>query len=69
MNNFIKFEIELTPIEANSLCTVLAQAIDYYTYNQDIETINPVWLWGLMHKLSGAVYEHYSKETEGTDDD
>ena len=64
MKNLITFKMVLTPSEANSLCTVLAKGIDYYTYHQDTETINPVWLWGVMNDLSSAVYEQSTKEDE-----
>lgn len=64
MKSLIKLSIELTPTEANTLCTVLAKGIDYYTYHQDTETINPVWLWGLMQDLSTAVYEQNVSESE-----
>ncbi len=57
MKDIITLKIELTPSEANTLCTVLAKGIDYYTYHQDTETINPMWLWGLMNDVSQAVYE------------
>lgn len=57
MKNLITLKIELTPSEASTLCTVLAKGIDYYTYHQDTETVNPVWLWGLMNDVSKAVYE------------
>lgn len=63
MKNLIKLEIELTPSEANTLCTVLAKGIDYYTYtyHQDTETVNPLWLWGIMQDLSTAVYEQNTR--------
>lgn len=61
MKNLITLKIELTPSEANTLCTVLAKGIDYYTYHQDTETVNPVWLWGVMQDLSTAMYEQYTR--------
>lgn len=63
MKNLITFKMVLTPSEANSLCTVLSKAIDYYTH-QDTETINPVWLWGVMQDLSTAVYEQNTRGDE-----
>ena len=64
MKNLATLKIELTPSEANMLCTVLAKGIDYYTHHQDTETVNPIWLWGLMQDLSTAMYEHYTKGDE-----
>lgn len=64
MKNLIKLEIELTPSEANTLCTVLAKGIDYYTYHQDTETVNPLWLWGIMQDLSTAMYVQNVEESE-----
>ena len=64
MKNLITFKMVLTPSEANTLCTVLAKGIDYYTYHQDTETVNPVWLWGVMQDLSTAVYEQSTREDE-----
>lgn len=52
----IKLELNLTPTEANTLCTILSMAIDHYTYCAD-ETVNPKWIWGLMGDLSKAVVE------------
>ena len=60
----ITLKIELTPSEANTLCSVLAKGIDYYTYHQDTEKVNPVWLWGVMNDLSSAVYEQNTKGDE-----
>jgi hypothetical protein len=64
MKNLITLKIELTPSEANTLCTVLAKGIDYYTYHQDTETVNPLWLWGVMQDLSTAMYEQNTKGDE-----
>ena len=64
MKNLITLKIELTPSEANTLCTVLAKAIDYYTYRQDTETVNPIWFWGLMNELSSAMYKQNTEEDE-----
>lgn len=64
MKPLIKLSIELTPSEANTLCTILAKGIDYYTYHQDTETVNPVWLWGIMQDLSTAMYEQNVGESE-----
>lgn len=64
MKNLIKLEIELTPSETNTLCTVLAKSIDYYTYHQDTETVNPLWLWGIMQDLSTAMYVQNVEESE-----
>lgn len=52
----IKLELNLTETEANTLCTILAKAIDTYTYCVD-ETVNFKWIWGLMGDLSKAVVE------------
>ncbi len=64
MKNLITLKIELTPVEAAALCSVLAKGIDYYTYHQGTEPITPVWLWGLMQDLSTAVYEQSVRESE-----
>jgi len=64
MKDLITLKIKLTPSEANILCTVLAKGIDYYTYHQDTETINPLWLWGVMQDLSTAVYVQNTKGDE-----
>lgn len=64
MKDLITLKIELTPSEANTLCSVLAKAIDYYTYHQDTETVNPVWLWGVMQDLSTAMYEQNTRGDE-----
>lgn len=64
MKNLITLKIELTPSEATTLCSALAKGIDYYTYHQDTETINPIWLWGIMQDLSTAVYEQNVRESE-----
>lgn len=61
MKNLITLKITLTPSEANTLCSVLAKGIDYYTYHQDTETVNPLWLWGVMNDLSTAVYEQNTR--------
>ena len=64
MKNLITLKIELTSSEANTLCSVLAKAIDYYTHHQDTETVYPVWLWGVMQDLSTAMYEQNVRESE-----
>ena len=56
----IKLELNLTPTEANTLCSIFAMAIDHYTYCVD-ETVNPKWIWGLMGDLSKAVIESEEK--------
>lgn len=64
MKQLIKMEIELTPSEASTLCEVLAKGIKYYTnsYYDGTETVNPVWLWGLMNNLTTAMYEQNTRE-------
>lgn len=52
----IKLELDLTTSEANTLCTVLAKAIDTYSYCAE-STVNVKWLWGLMADLAKAVVE------------
>lgn len=64
MKNLITLTINLTPSEANTLCSVLAKGIDYYTYHQDTETVNPLWLWGVMQDLSTAMYEQNTRGDE-----
>ena len=64
MKNLIKLEIELSPTEATTLCSILAKGICYYTDAEyaGTETVNPMWLWGIMHDLSKAMYEQNTKE-------
>ncbi len=69
MKDLIKFEVELTPTEASTFCTILNKAIDYYTFNQDKETINPIWIWGLMSTLSSAMYKQNIEEDRETEID
>ena len=64
MKNLITLTIKLTPSEASTLCSVLAKGIDYYTYHQDTEIVNPVWLWGVMQDLSTAMYEQNTRGDE-----
>ena len=58
MKKLITLNLELTPVEASNLCTVLAKVIGHYTFTEEI---NPVWLWGIMQDLSTAVYEQNTK--------
>ena len=62
----ITIKINVTLDEAATLCNVLAKGIRYYTdaYYRGTETVNPVWLWGLMNDVSKAVYERNVKEED-----
>lgn len=62
MKSLTKITLSFTPNEANTFCNVLLKGIEYYTNHQDTETINPVWLWGILADVSTYMYEQNTEE-------
>lgn len=62
MKDLTKVTLTFTPSEANTFCNVLLKGIEYYTNHQDTETVNPVWLWGVLADVSTYMYEKNAEE-------
>lgn len=62
MKDLIKITLSFTPSEANTFCNILLKGIEYYTNHQDTETVNPVWLWGMLADISTYMYKKNAEE-------